>query len=530
MVNGYESITGQINTELHKPATTKNYLNLYYNADGGMETNVHIKYHLGKKWKSNLLLHGKLNNIRHDANGDGFMDMPLNKKIVALNRYEWINTHNIHFEVGGRFIYLDQVGGQNNFQESQQMDSLHPWGLLNTITKADAWIKLGKVNQLYPWRSTAIQISGSIYNQNARYGLNLYDGSEKSLYVNFLHNGRLGNEKHEYKAGISYLYDNYAELLNANQFLRKESVPGAFVEYAYKPSDKLGIVMGLRADIHNRYGAFYTPRIHIRYALAKKTTLRGSMGKGYRSANIFAEHLSILASSRQIIIQSDRSGYGYGLQQEEAWNYGLSLTHKFELFYREGVISTTFYRTDFVNQIVFDLERSPKEVHFYNLSGVSYANSFQFKVDYELIKRVDVRLAYRYYDVKETYGNELKQAPLLAPHRGFLNVAYSSHNHWKFDVTLNIQGSKRIPSISDADQLYWRPTASPVFGLLNAQISKKWNEKFEVYLGGENITNYKQENPIISAENPYGPFFDASLIWGPIYGAKVYMGIRWTLL
>ena len=131
--------------------------------------------------------------------------------------------------------------GQNNFQESQQMDSLHPWGLLNTITKADAWIKLGKVNQLYPWRSTAIQISGSIYNQNARYGLNLYDGSEKSLYVNFLHNGRLGNEKHEYKAGISYLYDNYAELLNANQFLRKESVPGAFVEYAYKPSDKLGI-------------------------------------------------------------------------------------------------------------------------------------------------------------------------------------------------------------------------------------------------------------------------------------------------
>jgi len=407
---------------------------------------------------------------------------------------------------------------------------LHPWGLLNTIKKADAWMKLGKVNRIKPWQSTAIQLSGSIYNQDAKYGLNQYDGMENTFYANLLNQGRLGNEKHEYRIGISYLFDNYNEILNSKQYLRKESVPGAFAEYTYKPNSKFGIVSGFRVDLHNEYGVFFTPRIHLRYELAEQTTLRASAGKGYRTANIIAEHLSALASSRELIIHSNSSNYGFGLDQESAWNYGISLTNKFEAFYREGSISATFYRTDFVNQIVFDMEQSPNEVHFYNLDGKSYANSFQLKIDYELVKRLDVRIAYRYYDVKSTYGDDLKQAPLLAPHRGFLNLAYNTRKHWKFDATINIQGSKRIPSIEAVNQTYSRPTASPVFGLVNAQISKKWNDKFEVYLGGENILNYKQENPIISAENPYGPFFDARLIWGPVFGTKIYAGLRYTIL
>jgi outer membrane cobalamin receptor len=529
VANGFESIAGQINTELHKPNTTKNYLNLYFNSDRSMEANAHIKYHIGKNWFSNILLHGKINSYKHDRNNDGFLDMPLNKRIVLLNRYEWKNTHNIHFEFGGRLIYLDQIGGQTSFDKNQTMDSLHPWGLLNNITKADGWLKLGKVNRLKPWQSTAIQLSGSIYNQNARYGLNQYQGIENTFYANILHQGRIANARHEYRIGFSYLFDNYNETLNSKQYLRKESIPGTFAEYTYKPNHKFGIVTGLRLDIHNYYGAFVTPRIHMRYELTEKTTLRASAGKGYRTANILAEHLSVLASSRELIIHSN-GDYGFGLNQESAWNYGLSITNKFEAFYREGSISTTFYRTDFINQIVFDMEQSPNEVHFYNLKGQSYANSFQFKIDYELLKRLDVRIAYRYYDVKSTYGDELKQAPLLSPHRGFLNIAYNSRKHWKFDATLNIQGSKRIPSIEAENQIYSRPETSPVFGLVNTQISKKWNEKFEVYLGGENILNYKQQDPIISAENPYGPFFDASLIWGPVFGIKVYAGLRLTIL
>lgn len=530
VVNGYESIAGQINTELQKPQSMDRFfINLYANSDRSAEGNIHIKIPLGKKWVSALLLHGKYNNYRHDGNDDGFMDMPLNRKFVALNRYEWINTKDIHLEIGARYTYLDQIGGQVDFDAQQKMDSLNPWGMINHIRKMDAWAKLGKVNKLRPWQSTAVQMSGSVYNQDARYGLNEYFGEERSFYLNFIHQGRIANSNHVYKVGMSYLYDYFDEKLNLNEYKRTESVPGIFGEYTYKPSEKLGVVVGMRADLHNEYGMFYSPRFHLRYELFPKTILRVSAGHGQRTANILAEHTSILASSRQIFIHSDRSGYGYGLNPEKAWNYGVNLTQKFELAYREGAISTSFYRTDFQNQIVFDMEQGPREVHFYNLSGRSFANSFQFKVDYELVKRLDVRVAYRYYDVKTTYGDELKSTPLLAPHRGFINLAYNTRKHWKFDLTVNIQGRKRIPNISETGQPHERLTESPVFAIINAQISKQWKERFDIYVGAENIGNYKQENPIISAEDPYSPYFDASLVWGPLFGIKVYAGMRYKI-
>ena len=530
VLNGYESIAGQINTELQKPESMDRFfLNLYANSDRSGEINVHVKIPLGKKWVSGLLLHGKYNNARFDGDHDGFMNMPLNKSFVALNRYEWENTHNIHFEFGARYTYLNQLGGQIDFDANQKMDTLHPWGMLNLINKVDAWAKFGKVNAKKSWQSTALQVSGNVYQQDSRYGLNEYRGNEKSVYLNFIHQGRIGNEKHVYKMGASYLYDNYEEKLNLNHYNRIESVPGIFGEYSYKPNKKIGVVAGMRADLHNQYGLFYTPRLHVRYELFPKTIIRLSAGHGQRTPNVIAEHTSILASSRQIFIHSDKSGYGYGLNPETAWNYGINLTQSFELAYRDGQISSSFYRTNFQNQIVFDMEESPREVHFYNLTGESYANSFQFKVDYELFKRFDVRLAYRYYDVRTTYGDELKHAPLLAPHRGFVNLAYGTRSHWKFDFTLSVQGEKRIPDVNEAGQAMLYTIKSNAFALMNAQISKKFQEKFDFYIGAENLGNYRQENPIISAENPYGPYFDASLVWGPLFGIKVYAGMRFFI-
>lgn len=530
VINGYESIAGQINTELLKPDDMDRFfINAYVNSDRTAELNTHIKIPLGKRWNSSLLLHGKFNNVRHDGNNDDFMDMPLNKRFVAMNRYEWVNPHSIHFEFGFRYTYLDQIGGQLDYELDQPKDSLHPWGMENEIRRLDAWGKFGKVNKKKTWQSTALQVAASVYQQDARYGLNLYSGDQQSVYLNFIHQSRIGSDKHVYKLGASYQYDFYDEMLNTKEYNRLESVPGIFAEYTYKPTDKFGVVLGMRADLHNEYGVFYTPRIHLRYELLKQTVLRASFGRGQRTANVLAEHLSVLASSRDIIIHSDNSVYGYGLNQEVAYNYGVNLTHTFELAYRTGRISTSFYRTDFQNQIVFDMEQGPREVHFYNLEGSSFANSFQFKVDYELINRLDVRVAYRYYDVKTTYMDELKEAPLLAPHRGFFNIAYSTKKVWKFDFTINVQGTKRIPSIADAGQPNVRPIESPVFALMNAQITKKWRNRLEVYIGGENIGNYQQQDPIISAENPYSPYFDASLIWGPIFGVKVYAGMRYSI-
>ena len=530
VVNGYESIAGQINTELRRPKTMdKFFLNLYANSDRSMEANANIKIPLGKKWVSALLLHGKLNKYRHDSNNDGFMDMPTTTKFIALNRYEWINNKDIHFEIGGRYSYIDQLGGQVDFESNQKMDTLNPWGMLNNVQKIDAWSKLGKVNRKKPWQSTALQMSGGIYKQEARYGLNEYDATENSFYANFIHQSRIKSQKHIYKLGASFQYNEYDEQLNSNIYKRIESVPGVFAEYSYLPSNKIGIVGGLRADLHNEYGLFFSPRIHLRWEMFKKTVVRASAGHGLRTANILAEHISILATSRNIFIHSN-STYGFGLDAETAWNYGVNITHTFELDYREARISSSFYRTDFQNQIVFDIDQSAREVHFYNLDGNSVANSFQVQLDYELIKRLDVRIAYRYYDVRTEYISGEKSAPLLAPHRGFFNVAYSSRKKWKFDFTVNIQGEKRIPDLSENTIANQRELESPAFAIFNAQITKQWGEKLDIYIGSENLGNYKQKDPIISASEPFGKEFDASLIWAPMFGIKVYIGMRYKIL
>ena len=530
VVNGFESMAGQINTELQKPGKMDRFFfNGYVNSDRSIEANAHIKIPLGKSWDSGLLLHGKYNGYRHDSNNDGFMDMPLTTKFVVLNRYEWVNTHNIHFEFGGRYTYIDQIGGQMNFEKNQISDSLSPWGMLNNVQKADAWAKFGKVNRLKPWQSTAIQVSAGVYKQDTRYGLNKYDAQQNSLYANLIHQNRFGSEKHIYKFGASFQYDEYDEQLNADVYKRIEAVPGVFAEYSFKPIDKFGVVAGMRADYHNEYGMFYTPRIHFRWEMFKRTVVRASAGGGLRTANIIAEHMSMLASSRNIIIHGN-SNYGFGLDAESAWNYGINLTQTFDLDYREGRISASYYRTDFKNQIVFDMDQSAREVHFYNLDGNSVSNSYQIQVDYELVKRLDVRVAYRYYDVHTTYMSGDKSAPLLAPHRGFFNIAYSSRKFWKFDFTINVQGEKRMPSLSENSIINQRSVSTPVFAIMNAQISKRIRQKWEFYIGSENIGNYKQSDPIIGASDPYGPEFDASLVWAPLFGIKVYAGMRYKFL
>jgi outer membrane receptor protein involved in Fe transport len=95
-----------------------------------------------------------------------------------------------------------------------------------------------------------------------------------------------------------------------------------------------------------------------------------------------------------------------------------------------------------------------------------------------------------------------------------------------FDATLNWRGSQNIPS----KVLGAISTDSPAYSVVNAQISKEHKEKFEVYVGVENLLDFKQDNPIIMAENPNDPSFDASLVWGPIFGRNIYFGIRMTFL
>ncbi len=344
-----------------------------------------------------------------------------------------------------------------------------------------------------------------------------------------MYKSHLGSEDYKFWIGATFQYDEYNERLNFTTYDRTEMVPGVYFEYTYSYLEKFNAVAGVRADHHNHFGSFVTPRLHIRYAITEKTILRTSGGRGQRTANILSENSGLLASSRRVIILGDGGDRPYGLNPEVAWNYGLDLTQYFRVDHRKGSISFDYYRTDFENQAVMDLDQSPQEVYFYNLQGVSYSNSFQLQVDYEVIEKLNVRLAYRWYEVQTTYNGKLMQKPFVATHRSFLNIGYETNDHWKFDYTVNWQGEKRIPFTGSNQVEYQLPEKSPQFVLMNGHISKTWKEKFELYGGVENLLGYVQKDPILSSELPFSKYFDSSLIWGPIFGRNVYFGFRYKI-
>ncbi len=531
VVNGFESIAGQLNVELRKPEEAERlYLNIYGNEGGRMEANANFAHRFdGDKWSTAFLLHGKKNAVKQDRNDDGFLDMPLSNQYIALNRWKYIGPGGMRMQFGVKGTYIDNIGGQTDFKPSNETPINDKWGMHLNMQRFEGWAKFGKVFEEMPWKSMALQLSGANHRQNSTFGLNDYDASQNTFYANTLYASILSNTNHKFKTGASLQYDQYAELLNGANFDRTEIVTGAYFEYTYIYEEKFSAMAGMRADYHNLFGAFITPRLHLRYAPSENTVIRASAGRGQRTANILSEYNGLLASSRQIIIMGDDSEKPYGLDPEVAWNYGLNLTQSFQLNYRDGALSFDFYRTDFENQVVVDLDQSPQKAVFYNLQGKSYSNSFQAQLDYEVIKRLDARLAYRWFDVQTTYDGELLQKPLIAAHRAFLNLAYETNNSWKFDYTINWQGDKRIPFTASNPAAYQLAAHSPDFVLMNAQLSKTWQEKFEVYIGMENLLNFKQENPILASDQPFGDYFDSSLIWGPIFGRNTYFGLRYRI-
>ncbi len=528
VVNGFESIAGQINVELRKPESSDPfYLNLYGNQMGRLEGNANFSQPLGERWSTGLLLHARNQKMEVDNNEDGFLDNPLSEQYIALNRWKFQGDNGLEAQFGVKGAYADDISGQEGFRPEEPSGQL--WGARLTTRRLEGWAKMGKVFAEKPYASIGLQASALYHDQDAYFGRRGYDANQSSAYANLIYQSIIVDTRHQFKAGASFQWDQYDEMVNGKAYTRNERVPGAFFEYAYQPVEAFTAVAGLRADHHNLFGTFLTPRLHLRYAINEEATLRASAGRGQRTASVFAENIGVLASSRDIVIQSGDTDTPYGLDAEVAWNYGLNFTQGFKLGERRGALSLDAYYTTFANQVVVDYDQSPRALHFYNLQGSSVSTSFQAQVDMELLPRWDVRLAYRFNEARITYAEGELQRPLMAPHRAFINMAYETNTAWAFDLTLNWQGAKRIPSTSANPAEYRRPGESPDFLLANAQVSKRWNERFDVYLGAENLFNFRQADPIIAPEGPFGPFFDASLVWGPVFGRNLYLGFRYRI-
>jgi len=522
VINGYESITGQINVEYKKPENTDRFfVNMYANNFGNIESSITSGFKLNENWSTMLMAHGEFFNKRNDMNKDGFIDQPLMTKYNFFNRYKNEKPGKRVSIFGIKVLSEDRLAGQTGYIKNDS--ELNPllYGVDINTKRYEAFAKNGFFMNK-PNTSIGTMISGSYHNQTSKFGKNNYDVIHKSLYTNVIYETDISSKNHKVNVGPSFTYDDYNEVINSVKSIKEEIVPGIFGQYTYNNQKNFSVIGGLRYDHHNLYGNFITPRLHLKYDINANITLRASAGKGYRSPNIFAENTFLMMTSRTIFLDEK-------LKAEEAWNYGGSLTYDFPLLKRESNISAEFYRTDFINQAVIDLERNPKEIHIYNLNGKSYSNSFQVTFKTEPVKRLDFTAAYRWNDVMTTINHELIQKPLVNAYKGLLSLSYlTKNNRWQFDFTSQFNGRSRLPNTSGFPAEFQRAGFSPVYTLLNAQITYKI-KKLEIYLGGENLTSFTQHDPIISASHPFGDYFDTSAIWGPIMPRMIYVGVRFSI-
>ena len=529
VVNGFESISGQINTELKKPfSDLPLFVNLFGSQMGRLEANVHTNKKVFDRISMGLYMHANSNNDRIDQNQDTFLDRPLSNQINIMNRWQYTNPEKglVSFFTW-RYMQDQKQMGVLDFDPLKHAGSNTFWGSEIKTNRLDLSFKAGYVFPDLPYQSFGFQSAFSTHDQDSYYGLRIYDIYHESLYNNLLFNSIIGNTMSKFKVGVNFSYDRYVERVDNINYNRIDRSIGTFFEYTYDNNSDISFSGGLRFDSHNRMGSFITPRVHFRYNPLENFVLRISSGSGRKIANIFAENQKIFGTNRTINLLQNGSGI-YGLDPELAWNYGLSILRSFRFLGGDIELVADYYITDFQNQIIVDWEESNK-ISFYNLEGKSSSKSLQLGLDFSYREFLTLSAAYKNYIIKSNYNSGYLYKPLQPKNIIFFNTGLESTinngSQWKWDLTINLIGDQRlVKTIRDAENL-----TSPKYNLINSQITRVFSNKFEIYLGAENIGNYKQINPIISSENPFSLNFDSAQIYAPIFGRMIYSGLRLKL-
>ncbi len=521
VVNGYESVTGQINVDFKKPEGEERF---YYNAfasdDGRLETSFNAAFDMGPNWSGMLLAHGELFQNKIDHNHNSFLDHPLVKKYNIMNRYRYDNHGIMDSQFGFNVMQEEREGGQMDFfSNGENFGSDRYYGFGTNTTRLQAFARTGFYLPAKPDASIGTQFQFTHHDQASHYGQRTYDGTQNTFYANLLYTNTIWSSDHRFITGVSFLFDDYTESLNDSIFDRQEVVPGIFFEYTFHTHEKFTAVLAARVDYHNLYGTFFTPRTHFHYNITESTTIRASAGKGFRVPNLIAENTGLLVSNRNFMVLED-------INPEEAWNYGASITQRFRLFGNGASVAVEVYRTDFINQLIVDVDSDHRQVRFYNLDGKSYANNYQVELNVEPIRFFELTAAYRISDVKATIGDALKEKPFVNRYRGMISGSYATpRNNWQFDLTAQFNGKSRIP---DLPPVFNVASESPAYTILNGQVTYRWRG-LDMYVGAENMTDFVQTDPIINPQSPFDEGFDGSMIWGPLLGRKFYMGLRYAI-
>ena len=512
--NSYEGITGALNVEFKSSFNDdqKLYFDMFGNQNGRIETNLLINHKINEKLGTMLMANGAFIPKKEDHNHDGFLDQPVMKQYNLLNRWNY-HGEKVEGQYMIKVLSENRNAGQVTRHAHHPGDSTHLFGININTKRVEGFAKTGYI--ISEENSIGTQLSGVYHQQRSYFGTKTFDATQASFTGNILYQTTVKTDDHIITAGANFIYDKIDEKLDSIQFHRNDFVPGIFAEYTFKYKDKITLVTGVRGDYHSRAGFQFSPRIHARFLLAPNTTLRVAGGSGFRVPNVLTENQSLLASSRVINLLEIPN-------KEVAWNYGISLTQTFHLFKREGSLSVDFFRTDFTQQTVVDIDNADNNVNISNLHGKSFSNSLLVEFNFEVLKGLDFKAAYRLEDVRTTYHGVLMQKPLQALNKGLFALSYKTPNQqWQFDVNTSINGRRRLPNSFTGDGNGKR--YSPVYALLNVQVLKYFKHA-ELFVGCENVTNYKQQYPVLGT--PYSNYFDTYQVYAPVMGETVYGGFR----
>ena len=508
--NGYESITGQTNVEYLKPDDEEGVtLNLYGNTKSRMDANADANIHLTDKLSSELLLHYQDDYGHHDDNNDGFLDQPNVRQWNLQNRWKYQGGSYI-FHGGISMIKEKREGGQTTHTvPMKSSDHLYKTGI-NT-DRYEGYMKHAFILDAEHGTNIALMGNVSMHLLDANYGHKSYSVNQKNAYAQLLFETNF-TEQHSLSAGLSLNHD----YLTRDE---QETTSGIYAQYTYNLNDKVVAMAGVRADHSSRYGTFVTPRFHLKLAPNEIVSLRLSVGKGYRTVWALAENNYLLTSGRQLVIDN--------LKQEQAWNSGVSSSFYVPLFGKTLKLNAEYYHTHFNEQAVIDYDSNPTQIRISNLDGKSYSNTFQIDASYPLFEGMELTAAWRWNDVKCTFGGELMERPLTSRYKGLVTASYKTPlGIWQFDATLQLNGGGRMPTpYTLADGTPSWDSRFSAYEQVSAQITR-WFRHFSVYVGGENLTGFRQKQPIINAADPWSSTFDPTMVWGPVHGAMFYAGIR----
>jgi hypothetical protein len=522
-------LNGQLNAELVKPQLDKPlFVNLFANSMGRLEANVHLNKKLNEHWSTGLLLHGSGTENDHDHDFDGFKDMPDRRTAAGLYRLFYQGGYK---PWEGQFNVLAirdrRLAGQIDVHDHGQ-PTLDPYVIEQANDRIEVFGKTGFFGFEKAHQSVGLIWSGAYHRLDNSYGNRRHTGEQRSAYANLIYATRIANDDHQLTLGTTWQYDDFDEALDDRDLDRTERTAGAYAEYTWQAASgerPATLILAGRLDYHSVGGWQATPRANFKINLTADNAVRLSAGRGWRSPNVLVENLRWLPSSRTLVLDGPPV-------LETAWNYGLNVTQNFRIHGREGSLVLDLYRTDFQNQLVIDVEQDATRLLLYNVAGPSFANALLLTGSYELLPGLDLKLAYKYNQVRTTYAtNGLRDLPLVPRQRALATLDYESRR-WRFNLHYQWVGEQRLPDhdILPETVRVFQPQVADPFGLVSAQATWVANDKLELYAGGENLTNQRQSNAIIGAWDPfYGDYFDAGQVYQPLFGALIFVGLRYAL-